>query len=109
MQRCADCRHLNWPPVAERCEKCHSDQLAWERLSGRGQVVSWCSFERAYYPDVPLPWDVVLVELDEGPLFLSNPQGFAADDIEPRLPVTVTFLDCEDAAGPFKLPVFERA
>ncbi|MBO0729227.1 MAG: OB-fold domain-containing protein [Acidimicrobiaceae bacterium] len=108
IQRCEACRHLSWPP-AGACERCGSPQLAWELLSGRGRVVSWCTFERRYYQELDVPWDTILVELDEGPLFISNPSGFTNGDVEQGLPVRVAFVDCEDDAGRFRLPVFEQA
>jgi len=106
LQRCNACRHVSWPPV-ERCEICDGASLTWENLSGRGRVISWCTFERRYYAELPIPWDAILVELDEGPLFLSNPRGFRAPDAAPGMTVQVTFLECEDDSGPFRLPVFE--
>jgi hypothetical protein len=42
------------------------------------------------------------------PLFLSNPKGFAYGDTTEGMRVRVTFVDREDQAGPYKLPVFER-
>jgi hypothetical protein len=71
--------------------------------------VSWCTFERPYYAELEVPWDTILVELDEGALFVSNPSGFTNDDVEHGMVVRVTFVDCEDDAGPFRLPVFEMA
>jgi uncharacterized protein len=108
IQRCDSCRHFSWPPV-DSCERCGHRQLTWERLSGGGSVVSWCTFERPYYAELDVPWDTILVELDEGPLFISNPSGFTNDEVVPRMPVRVAFVDCEDAAGPFRLAVFEKA
>jgi len=108
LQRCESCQHLSWPPV-DLCERCGQGPLIWERLSGRGRVVSWCTFERRYYAELDVPWDTILVELDEGPLFISNPSGFANDTVTPGMPVRVAFLDCEDEGGVFRLPVFERA
>jgi hypothetical protein len=76
-------------------------------MSGRGTLVSWCSFERDYYAGtLPLPWDTILVELAEGPLFISNPLGFSWRDCQPGMPVTLQFIDCIDRAGNFRLPVF---
>jgi hypothetical protein len=72
-------------------------------------VVSWCRLEQRYYPEVPVPWDAILVELEEGPLFISNPAGFGVEDIEANMAVRVAFIDCVDDAGPFRLPVFEKA
>lgn len=105
MQRCDNCSHISWPPVVD-CEKCSHSELQWEQLSGRGKVVSWCTFERAYYKELTVPWDTILVELEEGPLMISNPAGFVPRDMAPNAAVTVGFVDCEDDAGPFCLPVF---
>jgi len=108
LQRCTSCAEFSWPPV-EACEHCGGAELAWERMSGRGTVMSWCSFERDYYGGIlPIPWDTILVELEEGPLFLSNPRGFGCPDIEIGMPVRLEFADCEDGAGRFSLPVFAQ-
>lgn len=109
LQRCTGCGKLAWP-VVDACEYCGSGDLRWERMSGRGKIVSWCTFERDYYQGVlPIPWDTILVELEEGPLFLSNPAGFSWPDIAFDMPVTLCFANCEDTAGAFKLPIFEKA
>ncbi len=108
-QRCGTCQHVSWPPV-KACERCGSTALRWERVSGKGRIISWCTFFQQYYPGVlPTPWDTILVELDEGPLFVSNPHGFTNEEVFPNFPVTVSFIECEDDAGQFSLPVFERA
>ena len=106
LQRCHVCRHLNWPAVPDACERCGHTGLVWEQLSGRGRVVSWCTFYKQYYPEVPVPYDVIVVELEEGALFISNPDGFSVDQLTQNDPVAVTFLEVEDDAGPFVLPAF---
>ncbi len=108
IQRCGACSHLSWPPTTA-CEKCSSTELTWEAMSGDGRIVSWCTFERPYYSEIAVPWTTILVELAEGPLFMSNPVGFEHDDISFERPVRLTFVDCVDEAGTFRLPVFERA
>jgi len=81
LQTCVDCGGIAWP-VVKACEFCGGTQLEWKPMSGRGTIVSWCTFERDYYRGMlPIPWDTILVELEEGPLFLSNPLGFSRDDI----------------------------
>lgn len=108
LQKCGGCGGLNWP-VRAACEFCGHAGFTWERMSGRGKVVSWCSFHQDYYGGMlPLPWDCVLVEMEEGVLFLSNPSGFSCDETTPGTAVTVAFIDCEDTGGAFRLPVFER-
>ena len=109
IQHCAACAQFSWPPV-EACEHCGGEALDWQRMSGRGTVASWCSFERDYYGGIlPIPWDTILVELEEGPQFISNPSGFGREEIAIGMAVRLDFADCEDGAGRFRLPVFERA
>ena len=108
LQRCGACRRISWPVVAA-CEYCGGVELSWDRMSGRGKVVSWCTFERDYFRGVlPLPWATLLVELEEGALFVSNPRGFTPDDCRLDQAVKVCFVDCEDSGGHFRLPVFEK-
>ncbi len=109
LQRCRDCGALAWP-VVSACEACGGTALSWQRMSGRGRIAAWTTFERDYYGGIlPMPWDTILVELEEGPLFLSNPRGFTWKDLRIAMPVVLTFIACEDQAGPFSLPVFEKA
>ena len=109
LQRCANCHKLSWPAV-QACEYCGHAELAWERMSGRGKIISWATFQRDYYKGMfPMPWETILVELEEGPLFVSNPQGLTWKDITFNMPVKLLFIDCEDSRGAFKLPIFEKA
>jgi uncharacterized OB-fold protein len=109
LQRCAACGKLSWP-VVSACEHCGGKQLNWERMSGRGRLASWCTFERDYYEGVmPIPHETILVELEEGPLFIANPRGFTWRDITAGMALKLAFVACEDSAGPFELPVFEKA
>ncbi len=109
LQCCNNCNSLMWP-VIQNCENCGHDEFNWQAMSGRGKIVSWCSFEHDYYKGMfKIPHDTILVELEEGPLFISNPANFTYQDAELEMPVKVTFLECNDSAGNFKLPVFEKA
>jgi uncharacterized OB-fold protein len=109
LQSCRACGHIAWP-VVKACEVCGGDAFDWRKMSGRGKVVSWCTFERDYYYGIlPIPWDTIVVELDEGPYFVSNPSGFSWPDTKVGMPVSVSFKACEDKAGAYQLPVFERA
>jgi uncharacterized OB-fold protein len=109
LQGCATCGKLSWP-VTETCEHCGSAALAWTPVSGRGVLASWCTFEYDYYKGaLPIPYDTIMVELAEGPMFISNPKGFTHGDLKIGMPLKLAFLACEDSAGPFRLPVFEAA
>src|ERR1700744_1025871 len=92
LQRCSNCRHITWP-VAVACERCAHRELVWEKMSGKGTLARWCSFERDYYNGVmAIPYDTILVELEEGPLFISNPSGFGRLQFQKDAPVSVRFL-----------------
>lgn len=109
LQRCHHCGAMAWP-VLRICEVCGETDLRWERMSGRGRIAAWTTFERDYYAGIlPIPWDTILVELDEGLLFLSNPKGFTWRELGIGMSVTLAFIECVDNAGTFNLPVFERA
>jgi uncharacterized OB-fold protein len=108
LQKCDKCSNIEWPP-SPVCSNCLSQNLTWTKLSGNGRIKSYCTFERQYYPECPAPWQIIFVELEEGPWFISNPKDIPTEDIGIGLPVKAAFIDCEDDHGLFKLPVFEKA
>lgn len=109
LQSCGACGGYTWP-VAEACEHCGGRELSWARMSGRGKLVSFCTFEHDYYNGaLPIPYETILVELEEGPLFISNPVALTWRELAVGMPMQLSFLACEDAAGPFRLPVFAKA
>ena len=70
LQRCSACNRVSWP-VAPACEYCASPLLAFQPMSGRATLVSWCVFERDYYGGkLPAPWETILVELEEDEVLL---------------------------------------
>jgi uncharacterized OB-fold protein len=62
--------------------------------------------ERQHLDERPPPWAVILVELDEGPLIISRPNGFDAESAADGAPVEVRFVPAYDEHGEFRLPVF---
>jgi hypothetical protein len=56
-----------------------------------------------------VPYDPIMVELVEGPIFTSNPAEFAYADMSYIMLIEVRLIDPEDAGGSFKLPVFRKA
>jgi uncharacterized protein len=71
-QRC-DCGHA-WLPARRLCPSCLKPAGRWERSSGRGRLLSWVVYHTAYHPafESRLPYNVALVELEEGPRLLTN-------------------------------------
>jgi hypothetical protein len=92
VQRCAGCARWQWP-AATRCPGCGADALAWERASGHGKVHTYTVVHVAGHPafDGEVPYNVTVVELDEGPLMLTNLVDLANEDIVVDLPVEVSF------------------
>ena len=70
---CKGCGH-NWLPAREACPICLVPDPVWQTASGRGRVVSWVVYHKAYHDAFAdrVPYDVTLVELDEGPRLLTN-------------------------------------
>jgi uncharacterized OB-fold protein len=72
VQGCDDCGHLQHPPRA-LCTACgRLDTLSLRPTTGRGTVDSWTLVHRAPRPDVPTPYVVARVRLEEGPILLTQ-------------------------------------
>jgi uncharacterized OB-fold protein len=80
-QRCARCANA-WLPPRDRCPRCLSAEWSWRDASGRARVVSWVLYRRAYHPSFAdrVPYNVAVVELDEGPRMISNVVGIDRDE-----------------------------
>lgn len=104
VQRCDACGHQHYPG-APVCPACLSSQQSWAPVSGRGSLMSWVRFHRAYWDSfrADVPYAVCLVKLEEGPLMLSN---FAGD--APAEPVIGTLLEVvfEEVDSELSLPKF---
>jgi uncharacterized OB-fold protein len=80
MQRCLACGHIRHP-IQALCPVCLSAEVEWHRLSGRGTVFAKVVYQRAFNPAwaADTPYNVVLVQLDEGPRMYSNIVGSPND------------------------------
>jgi uncharacterized OB-fold protein len=105
VQRCETCSRLVFHPRAI-CPFCHSMQLTWQTLSGRGTVYSFTVSRRAPSPEFEhlVPYVVALIDLDEGCRMLSNVVGARAHSVKCGARVSVRFVDVSDGQ---LLPVFE--
>lgn len=72
-QRCGACGNA-WLPPRDACPGCLSPEWRWEEAGGTGRLVSWVVYHRAYHPAFAdrVPYNVALVELDEGPRLITN-------------------------------------
>jgi uncharacterized OB-fold protein len=97
LQRCLGCgawRHHPRP----MCPACHSLDYEWARVSGRGVVHTFTIVHRPTLPafEHQLPYNVIVVRLEEGPLMVSNLVDCPADAIRIDLPVEVVFEPLTD-------------
>jgi uncharacterized protein len=83
-QRCRRCGEA-WLPPREDCPSCWSPEWAWEDASGRGRLVSWVVFHTAFHEvfEKRLPYNVAVVELEEGPRLITNIVSLPGADEDP--------------------------
>ncbi len=107
MQRCGGCGHVRFPPSL-LCPRCLSEQSAWEALRGRGKVYSWIVIHQSQHPafNADAPYNVAIIELEEGPRLHTNLVDCSNDEIHIGMPVEVVFERVsDDCAMPKFRPV----
>lgn len=89
-KRCTNCAKVHWYPRT-LCPFCRSVHTEWVPLSGHGTVYAFSTLRRA-----SPPYTVAYVQLEEGPMMLTN--LIDTDDAVLRigLPVHVVFRRTED-------------
>jgi uncharacterized OB-fold protein len=105
IKHCVACsRYL--APQAESCDRCLTDGIEWREASGRGTVYSFIINHQVGHPGFAaiVPYNVVVVELAEGPRMTSNYVG-ANDELVVDMPVQVVFA----AVGDVVVPKWGRA
>ena len=107
MQRCVPCGHVRFPP-ALLCARCLSEQCEWVKLSGRGTVFSWIVVHQSQHPafNADVPYNVTIVELEEGPRLHTALVECRNDQIHIGMPVEVVFDKVNDDVT---LPKFRPA
>jgi uncharacterized OB-fold protein len=100
IQRCASCRAFRFPPQP-MCPKCRSMESSWEPASGRGRVWSWVVAHPPVLPSFAdrVPFNVAVIELEEGVRMIGNLPEIDNEDIRQDLPVEVTFEDVEEGVS----------
>lgn len=110
--RCATCGALYLPP-RPMCRACHGDQMVWEELTGRGELIAFtvvhiaptAMLEVGYGRDNP--YCSGIVRLEEGVAVSAQILGVDASrpqDIAIGLPVEVAFVAAAgDADGGVRL------
>ena len=70
---CLDCGKPHLPP-GPVCPLCFSERIEWKPSSGHGRISTWTVVHKAWFPAFAdeIPYNVVQVELDEGPRLTAN-------------------------------------
>lgn len=98
LQRCLDCNAFRYPP-AGICAGCLSDRSEWTVISGRGRLLAWVVFHRKYFAELPVPYTVAAVEIEEGPILLANMINQGTQPLRLDLPVRLAFETALDSSG----------
>lgn len=78
LQQCSQCRHHVFAP-RELCPHCGAADLEWVPAGGGGTVYSTSTIARK--ADAGGPYNVALVDLDEGVRMMSRVEGVAPDAV----------------------------
>lgn len=98
VQRCDDCGRWFFPPRT-MCPGCLSENLTWTPVSGRGKIWAAVTYHLASaqgFGQEDLPYNVSIVELEEGPRLLSNVIDCPPDEVKIGLPVAVVYQDVSE-------------
>lgn len=106
IHRCAACDYLVHPPVPF-CPKCESRDVAPQAVSGRGRVVTFTVNHKAWVPDLPVPYVLALVAIEEQDdvRLACNIVDCAPDAVTFGMEVEVLFEQAEDLWVPLFRPV----
>ncbi|MCD0502654.1 Zn-ribbon domain-containing OB-fold protein [Bordetella petrii] len=106
LQQCSDCGHIR-SPINHVCPKCLSGEHEWVQLSGRGTVLSSIVFHQVYHPAFAddVPYNVSLIQLEEGPRLFSNVVGVEPGQVKVGEPVQAVFDAVTDDVS---IPRFRR-
>ncbi|MGW0699602.1 Zn-ribbon domain-containing OB-fold protein [Streptomyces sp. NPDC002867] len=108
IRRCDDCGRAHHYP-REFCPHCWSENVAWERASGRAVLHTWSVVHRNDLPPFGdrVPYTAAVVELAEGPRMMTEVVACAAADLAVGMRLVVAFRTGEDDG--VTVPVFRPA
>jgi uncharacterized protein len=91
---CLECKRPHLPP-GPVCPFCFSERLEWRQASGRGRISTWTVVHKTWFPAFAedIPYNVVQVELEEGPRLTANVVGLPNERLKVGLSVVIDFDD----------------
>lgn len=104
--RCRRCGTWRWPPAGcrEHANDPYLENLTWTRASGQGKVFTFTVQRVQHSPTFPVPYVYAAIELDEGPMMVSNVVNCPPESVHIGLPVRVIVRSITEQ---YALPLFE--
>ncbi|MEN8649242.1 Zn-ribbon domain-containing OB-fold protein [Streptomyces sp. 21So2-11] len=108
LRRCLACAKAHHYP-REFCPYCWSEDVGWERASGRATLYTWSVVHRNDLPPFGerVPYVAAVVDLAEGPRMMTEVVDCAEADLRIGMELEVAFREGE-AAG-YAFPVFRAS
>ncbi len=91
-QQCCKCGTVLHPP-RPICYNCHSFDLEWVEAPTKGTIYSYVVYHRSVHPGFQTPYEVVLVELENGARIVGNMLEATPDELAIGMPVEVVIDD----------------
>ncbi|MEJ8635654.1 MULTISPECIES: Zn-ribbon domain-containing OB-fold protein [Streptomyces] len=103
IRRCGDCGRAHHYP-REFCPFCWSEDVVWERASGRATLYTWSVVHRNDLPPFGdrVPYTAAVVDLAEGPRMMTEVVGCPQELLRIGMPLRAAFR----ADGEIAVPVF---
>jgi uncharacterized protein len=103
VQQCSNCSAHRYP-AAQFCPHCLSQETEWKEASGRGTIYSFIIIHQLYHPGFrdDLPYNVAVVEFEEGPRIVTNVVGCANEDLRIGMAVTAEIVQATPEAAILK-------
>lgn len=104
-QKCSNCYLIRWPPSVI-CPKCYSRDTEIMEAVGRGKIYTYAVYHKVYHHGFTddVPYVTAVIQLEEGPHFLSNIVDCKPEQLNCDLPVEIVW---ESIPGGFSLPKFK--
>jgi uncharacterized OB-fold protein len=100
-QRCSECDAVRFP-IGPLCPECHSFEFEWIESNGRGVIHSYTVVRHQTHPAFPVPYTMLLVELEEGPRVIAQLRAADGASFGIGTPVRIAWEDHPKQS----LPVF---
>lgn len=109
LARCTSCDTLRYVPYRQ-CPRCGSEDVEWARMSGRGTIWSRGFFHQVYFEGFrnEVPYNVAVVELEEGVRLYTNIVEAPNEAIEIGRPVEAVFSDVTPEVTLLKFRLVDR-